>query len=35
MKALLTICFIILIAMIIIDSLGDNDQNDNINQMLW
>jgi hypothetical protein len=34
MNVFLAICFVILIAWIIIDSLGDNDQDDNINQML-
>jgi hypothetical protein len=34
MKTILILSLIILIAWIIIDSLGDNDQNDNINQML-
>jgi hypothetical protein len=34
MKTLLIIFFLILIAWIILDSLGDNDQDDNINQML-
>jgi hypothetical protein len=34
MNTLLIIFFLILIACIIIDSLGDNDRNDNINQML-
>ena len=34
MKTILILSLIILIAWIIIDSLGDNDQNDNIHQML-